>query len=85
MNLTLERRAQITVAGACAHIAQENNADAAKLVNMFVTDVMEENGIKFDEALEMLARAGIAISMMAAEPDVEETFRRITLTLSELQ
>jgi len=84
MNLVLEHRAQMTIAGACAHIAQENNADAAKLVNLFVSDVMEENGVKFDEALEMLARAGIAVSMMAAEPNVEETFRRITLALSGL-
>ena len=86
MDIKKERMAQVAVAGACSHLAQNNDESAAELVNYFMNDVMDD-GIEFSEALEMLARAGIIVSLMAAKPDVKETFERITneLAMSDSQ
>ncbi|CAB4194573.1 hypothetical protein UFOVP1264_28 [uncultured Caudovirales phage] len=85
MQLDIENKAQVTIAGVCAHLAKDNHADAVSLVNMFLNDQMSD-GLTFPQAIETLARAGIIIAMLAAEPDVEGTFERITtrLALSEI-
>lgn len=86
MDADVELRAQSTIAGACAHLAKDNHADAVSLVNMYLNDQVS-GGMPFTMALESLARAGIIVSMLAAEPDVEETFARITtqLAMSEIK
>ena len=76
----LEKTAERVVAGSCALIAKENNADAAKLVQMFLDDARRE-GIQFKEAIEALARGGIVVALLAAEPYVEETFDRVIYRL----
>lgn len=69
INTDLEKSAERIVAGSCALIAQENNADAAKLVQMFLNDARQD-GYGFHQALEALARGGIVVALLAAEPDV---------------
>lgn len=84
MDEKAELRAQSTVAGACAHLAKDNHADAVNIINLYLND-QKDNGMSFPMALESLARAGIIISMLAAEPDVEETFKRITTQLALIE
>jgi len=63
--------ADLTIAAACSHIAQDNNSDATKIVNIYLEERKAE-GLDFKDALEGLARAGIKVSLMAAkhDPDV---------------
>jgi hypothetical protein len=72
----LEKSAEKVVAGSCALIAKENNADAAKLVQFFLDDARRD-GIDLKTTMEALARAGIVVALLAAEPDSEETFDRV--------
>lgn len=77
----LEKIAERIVAGSCSLIAQENNADAAKLVQLFLDDA-KDYGFGFTQAIEALARGGIVIALLAAEPNKIEVFDRITARLS---
>lgn len=72
----LEKSAEKVVAGSCALIVKENNADAAKLVQFFLDDARRD-GIDLKTTMEALARAGIVVALLAAEPDSEETFDRV--------
>lgn len=72
----LEKTAERVIAGSCALIAKENNADAAKLVQFFLDDARRD-GHNFKEAIEALARGGIVVALLAAEPDVEDTMNRV--------
>jgi hypothetical protein len=76
----LERSAERVVAGSCALISKENNADAAKLVQFFLDDA-QKDGHNFKQALEALARGGIVVALMAAEPNSEEVFNEIIARL----
>ena len=72
----IERRAQLTIAGACSHLSQENHSDAVSVVNLFLNDYVNEE-FSLKEALEVLARAGIIVSMRAAQPEPREVFDQI--------
>lgn len=76
MIVDLELRAQRTIAAACVHLANENNADAVRLVNWFLQETTED-GMDAQLAMECLTRAGIVVSMMAAEPNQVEVFDQI--------
>jgi ferritin len=84
MIVDLELKAQKTIAAACVHIANQNNADAVRLVNWFLQETTDD-GMDAQLAMESLTRAGIAISLMAAEPNPVEVFDRIIgeLAMSE--
>jgi hypothetical protein len=85
MSREIELRARITMAAACTHFAKDNNADAVSLVNFFLQDVLE-SGKEMNDALESLTRAGIYVTLLAAQPNQIETLERITqeLAFSEL-
>jgi hypothetical protein len=76
----LERSAERVIAGSCALISKENNADAAKLVQFFLDDARKD-GHNFKQSLEALARGGIVVALMAAEPNSEEVFNDIIARL----
>ena len=76
----LERSAERVIAGSCALISKENNADAAKLVQFFIDDARQD-GHSFKQTLEALARGGIIVALMAAEPNSEEVFSEIIARL----
>jgi hypothetical protein len=79
----LEMSAERIVAGSCALIAKENKSDAAKLVQVFL-DVARRDGYDIKQALEALARGGIVVALMAAEPDAEEVFDKIIARLGAI-
>lgn len=76
----LERTAEKVIAGSCALIVKENNSDAAKLVQFFLEDA-QKDGHDFKSTLEALARGGIVVALMAAEPSGEEVFDNIIARL----
>ena len=41
MDPKAELRAQSTVAGACAHLAKDNHADAVNLINLYIKSLSE--------------------------------------------
>lgn len=79
----LERSAERVIAGSCALIVKENNADAAKLVQFFLEDA-QKDGHNFKITLEALARGGIVVALMAAEPNSEEVFNDIIARLGSI-
>jgi len=81
INAALEKTAERVVAGSCALIAQENNADAAKLVQFFIDDARRD-GFGFTQAIEALARGGIVVALLAAEPNTVETMNHVIARLS---
>jgi hypothetical protein len=79
----LEKTAERVIAGSCALITKQNNSDAAKLVQFFIEDA-QKDGYDFKTTLEALARGGIVVALMAAEPDSEEVFNDIIARLGSI-